>query len=152
VHFNETMRDGGFLPAYNTGNYGISGSTALNSLFFLPSSEPTDDKTWLENGLMDLMNAAQRAALVAEKLDGTSPSEAAVETELKGAPSVTPSELPPPEGEMAKCVGAGCVQKYIWPMMFGSVFFITLQSCVVNMINEKQTRIVDMMRDSGIGR
>ena len=76
LHFNETIRDGGYLAlpsalptSGNTNTVTIS-SASINNYFYLPTEEPSEDKTFLENGVTNIANAAMRAASVAERIKG----------------------------------------------------------------------------------
>eukprot|EP00662_Eupelagonemidae_sp_cell21_P029354 gene29354-11066_t len=57
-----------------------------------------------------------------------------------------------PSTPQPSCEGAGCVQKYSWPLMFGSVFMLTCQAILATIGTEKERRLVDALARSGVTR
>ena len=55
--------------------------------------------------------------------------------------SVVP--IPPAPGPIDQWIGVGCVQRIRWPNMFAFMFFLTFQSLVVTMGNEKESRLIN---------
>lgn len=53
---------------------GVAQPPSLHNYLFLPTKEPSEDKTFLENGVINIANRALRAAAVAEALRSSSSS------------------------------------------------------------------------------
>jgi len=51
--------------------------------------------------------------------------------------------------EKARCDGAGCVMKYTWPSLIGSVFFVSIQSFLTRIGNEKERGIKEALYVAG---
>ena len=84
-----------------------------------------------DNRLADLASKAQHAVV--------------------GSPRMIPDaiHLKPFPFDKARCDGIGCVMKYTWPSLIGSVFFITIQSFLTRVGQEKERGIKEALYVAG---
>jgi ABC-type multidrug transport system ATPase subunit len=133
LSYNQTLSKGLAVPYKNAND-------AWDVAYVRTPPDWTWDMQYLVNGLGYLQSAAMRASVALE--DGSPPMLANWWVE----------PMPEVEGKEKPCKGAGCVTKWVWPAIFTSATFMTLQNIVMEIGHEKEVMLVQKLLDSGMRR
>ena len=128
-----------YFEAENTDSFSIYYNESLTSGRYLPNM---DAKTmaWKNPPLTYVPALTTRGTVLAFGDNRMTDLASKVQNAVVGNDRLIPDtiHLKPFPFEKARCDGVGCVMKYSWPAMIGSVFFITIQTFLTRVGLEKK--------------